>query len=197
MTSRLSALVLPAAIAAAIVIAALALSFASSDAQTRAANPSPNPNPDPSPRYIGAEGCKSCHAGKARGSVFETWTSSPHGRAFLSLPPASQKDERCLACHTTGFGRPVVAGKTAEILRNVQCEACHGPGSEYKFVHGKDRKAALGLGMLEPTEAVCAACHTPEPLPRECWREAGASPSFDYSAMVKKIAHARPSPKKR
>jgi hypothetical protein len=87
-----------------------------------------------------------------------------------------------------------VTGKTAEILRNVQCEGCHGPGSEYKFLHGEDKAAALLVGMLEPTEKVCAVCHTPV-LPKDCWGTAASSPAFRFSERVERITHARP-PKK-
>ena len=73
-------------------------------------------------------------------------------------------DYDCFRCHTTGprafsvanpltqDGRPGIRGTWAE--PNVECEACHGPGSN----HVPD-PAARKL-FVDSTPQTCAACHT-------------------------------------
>jgi hypothetical protein len=71
-----------------------------------------------------------------------------------------------LGCHATGA--------SAE-LPGVQCEACHGPGSEYKSMKVmKDREASIAAGLIVPDEATCRGCH--EKAPHEV-------PAFDYASM--------------
>jgi hypothetical protein len=42
----------------------------------------------------------------------------------------------------------------------LDCEACHGPGSEYKAIAiMKDPAKALAAGLVMPAKAFCATCH--------------------------------------
>jgi len=145
-------------------------------------------------KYVGAAACKICHQTEAQGKIHATWLATPHAKAFDTLGEANQKNEKCLACHTTGHGKALAAGKTAEALRGVQCEACHGPGSAYKEMAVMKSKAeSLKKGLIEPGEKVCAACHAPDP-PKECWGGKEAAPKFDFAAAYKKIEHHVPKP---
>ncbi|MBU1700203.1 MAG: cytochrome c family protein, partial [Candidatus Eisenbacteria bacterium] len=74
--------------------------------------------------YIGSEKCKMCHKGETKGAIFEKWLETPHAKAFENLPAASQKDEKCLVCHTTAFGAGgyVVGAEGAEAFAGVGCE---------------------------------------------------------------------------
>jgi len=43
----------------------------------------------------------------------------------------------------------------------VQCEACHGAGSDYKKMSiMKDREKAVANGLEIPSQATCNGCHT-------------------------------------
>jgi len=123
------------------------------------------------------------------------------------LKKAPHEAPECLKCHTVGFGAggyevkdeafytPAEddrAGKKAakrmENLKNVGCEACHGPGEKYKSMRvmkaifsGDADPADYGLVM--PTKETCLKCHNEE------------SPSykpFDFDSRVKEIAHHFP-----
>lgn len=93
---------------------------------------------------VGAERCKLCHR-----SVYESWEATPHARHL----PAAGGEERCLSCHATGERR----------LPGVQCEACHGPGSDYSppEVMIDPEKAAMA-GLVRPSVVVCERCHENE-----------------------------------
>jgi hypothetical protein len=103
--------------------------------------------------YVGAEICRTCHP-----SEYQQWKATEHSAAFATLlSKRRQGVPGCFACHVTGYRQP---GGYAAIsdrgLRNVQCEACHGPGS---------RHAASGVSgtiVRSPTAFVCRECHTLE-----------------------------------
>ena len=101
----------------------------------------------------------------------------------LTTPP--QQNDACLKCHVTGHGQPAAnfeAGFKKE--QGIQCETCHGPGSDYKTIPVmKDRAASVAAGLVLPDEKLCVTCHNAE------------SPNFkgfDYKTMYAKIAHPRP-----
>ena len=84
--------------------------------------------------------------GQAKGGIFEAWSATPHSKAFAALGEANQTNKACLGCHTTGSGKAMAAGKTDKDLQGVQCEACHGPGSEYKAMAiMKDKEQLLSI----------------------------------------------------
>lgn len=108
-------------------------------------------------RYVGDETCRGCHT-----SVFDFVSTLPHAHAYATLEDRqSEYDLECVGCHVTGwnkpggFDHPAAAGN----LKNVQCEACHGPGSEHVEAGG-----ARGVGGMkaEVSLSVCLQCHTPE-----------------------------------
>jgi hypothetical protein len=123
--------------------------------------------------YVGATSCKKCHSDQHK-----TWMESGHGRAWDQLPekyrdPAEvdESGKACVACHTTGFGEGrkggfVTAAESPKMLA-VQCEACHGPGSEHvdagmELVMEKRMEFKEGEKTyitLTPTN--CAGCHNP------------------------------------
>ena len=115
--------------------------------------------------YVGDKACKMCH--KAQ---HESWSATPHAKAFAALKPEEQAKPECTGCHTTG--------KTAadSLLVGVSCEACHGPGSEYKkatimskakFAADKTAamKVAVEAGLIMPTAELCVKCHKKEGNP--------------------------------
>ncbi len=78
-----------------------------------------------------------------------------------------------MACHSTG------TTAKGERLTGVQCEVCHGPGSDYKKMSiMKDREQAVANGLLIPDEKTCLACHN-ENVPEEF----RSKEKFDYEKM--------------
>jgi hypothetical protein len=120
--------------------------------------------------FIGGSKCKLCHI-----KQFRAWNKMKHSKAWDNLPKKlrdpSKRDgdgRACVSCHVTGFGAADRGGfkdaASSEHLLGVQCEACHGPGSE----HRKKAKAAAAaeqelappfLITRKPTN--CADCHNP------------------------------------
>ncbi len=108
-------------------------------------------------RYTGDEACRGCHT-----RVFDFVSTLPHAHAYATLEDRqSEYDLECVGCHVTGwnkpggFNHPAAAGN----LKNVQCEACHGPGSDHVEAGG-----ARGVGGMKAEVALsaCLQCHTPE-----------------------------------
>ncbi len=133
-----------------------------------------------SPSYVGAKKCRACHL-----KQFQTWEQTRMAKSFELLKAGAhadakkkmkvdpQKDythdEKCLPCHTTGFGKPggfVSLEKTPEMV-GVQCESCHGPGGEYlkegfMTLKNKEYKRAelVKAGLVIPDGKTCTGlCH--------------------------------------
>jgi hypothetical protein len=94
-------------------------------------------------KFVGSDRCGDCH-----GDEYKIWAKSKHAVAYdrgllvkATHPSNRQFDPECVACHVTGF--PYKTGfndppanatakqkqKHFDILKNVGCETCHGPGS--------------------------------------------------------------------
>lgn len=121
---------------------------------------------------VGPESCKACHA-----AAYEAWKASPHARARESLPERSRDDARCLSCH---------APQAGDGLSGVSCEACHGAGRLYsaRYVM-KDAELARAVGLVEPGERTCLACHTESTPSLE---------RFEYARKLPLIHHREASP---
>ena len=119
------------------------------------------------PVYVTSAACSQCHINQ-----YMKWVNSAHARATDPLPPRSAEFETsCLECHATGS--PVGTDqKTFALLQNVQCEQCHGPGSNHVA------KPAKGYGRVANMKAACVSCHSSE-----------ASPDFNLQAAWEKIKH--------
>ncbi len=68
--------------------------------------------------------------------------------------------DKCKLCHKlqfTSWAKTVHAARTPPL----DCESCHGPGSEYKSLAiMKDVGKARAAGLVIPTRAFCSKCHT-------------------------------------
>ncbi len=67
---------------------------------------------------------------------------------------------KCKLCHKIQFDS---WSKTAHAARTppLDCESCHGPGSEYKSLAiMKDSRKARSAGLVIPVRSFCAKCHT-------------------------------------
>ena len=150
--------------------------------------------------YVGSQKCaKMCHKSKAKGEQLVIWQGTKHSKAYEDLAsPAAletakkagvtgdpQKSEKCLKCHVTAFGvNPSLIDSSFSVNDGIQCEACHGAGSDYaKLGIMKNKPQAIAAGLVEPTEKVCVKCHNPKsPNYKE----------FKFNEMAKKIAHPTP-----
>ncbi len=67
--------------------------------------------------------------------------------------------EKCVMCHKVQYDS-WKDSKHAKMAAPVDCEACHGPGSEYRPIQiMKNPDAARKAGLLIPTKKECSACH--------------------------------------
>jgi hypothetical protein len=100
---------------------------------------------------MGLESCKSCHIRE-----YEIWSANPHAHAMASLETDMQDtNPECVGCHVTGWEMPGGYGLNAgnrQLLANVQCEACHGYGTEH----------SRGEGNLQAARESCLKCHNRE-----------------------------------
>jgi len=115
--------------------------------------------------YLGAEACQQCHSTAYHDASltkhFNTFVDDPKNPYdFMSIWKADGKPESCLLCHTTGWDKNDDNHGADEVayrknLLGIQCEACHGPGSEH--VKGGGDAARITLSY---DAGVCGACHT-------------------------------------
>lgn len=120
-------------------------------------------------RYLGVANCQSCHA-----EEFEVYMGTRHANAYATLSAEFvHRDTNCVGCHVTGYGdKGGFSGMRSRgalvDLVDVQCEACHGPGSE----HNRD-----GSYRTRAAEA-CIQCHTERD-----------DPDFDFDTHWPRVAH--------
>ena len=95
-----------------------------------------------------------------------------------------------MGCHTSGYKEaPELIGAKFHIEDGVQCETCHGPGSNYKTVSimkNKDLAIINGLMLYSNLETYCVKCHNDK------------SPTYvkqDVNVMWEKIKHPIPKSK--
>jgi Cytochrome c554 and c-prime len=171
--------------------------------------------------YVGVKECSKCHKKDKEGNQFPIWEKSDHAKAYetLGTPKAKeaaqkvgvsgdpQKSEACLVCHTTGASLPDSRfEKKFEVENGVQCEACHGAGSEYKSKktmkaiadeRGDDRKGtsetAKKVGLIFPDDNTCKTCHVPERTFNGKTYKNPSYKDFDFKKYWEKIKHPIPS----
>lgn len=161
----------------------------------------------PKPVYVGSRVCASCHDGPGMGHQYSKWLLSKHAQAYAALSkPESWEIAKisglreapweaaiCLGCHSTAYNADEreVDRETFRPEHGVQCEGCHGPGSEYAAeAVMRDRKAAMAAGLRMSTKDDCLVCH----------KEKGShvavlpKPTVDIDEAWKQIAHPLPKP---
>ncbi len=133
---------------------------------------------DAGTKYVGVNKCKSCHK-----KEYKSWKRTKMAVSFESLKPGVKaaekikvglnhkmdftKDPECLACHTTGYGKPggFVSIEETPDMANVQCEECHGAGGGYSAVMKKNNHFKLSevieAGLVIPShdKEGCLRCH--------------------------------------
>lgn len=131
--------------------------------------------------YVGArEGCRKCHL-----KQYRSWEDTPHATALDTLEAEGEAgNSECVRCHVTGYGTATgfQSRETTPELAAVTCEACHGPGGDYRDREiMKDLEAAMAVGLNIPDEQTCLACHNDQSptFPGE----------FNFEEMVIKGVH--------
>jgi hypothetical protein len=116
--------------------------------------------------FLGERACKACHE-----DAWASYADSAHRRAFNTIRNKGQNFEpECIVCHTTGYQYKNGYAEQSPYnrLANVQCEACHGYGTQH------DRQG----GWAAQAKDSCLTCHDQE-----------NSPEFDYATYWEKIKH--------
>ena len=156
------------------------------------------------PVYVGARACAECHSGPSAGHQFSIWRQSPHAKAYATLSmPESKEIARlsgipedphvsrvCLGCHITAAdAEEWERDETFRIEDGVQCEMCHGPGSEYMAESVmSNRDLALERGLRLPSARDCMICHGPKGS-----HDTVLGPAvYDVEEALTRIAHAKP-----
>lgn len=129
----------------------------------------PAPPKEGAPHYVGQASCVTCHA-----EADAYWQTTSHAKAYETLTAEFKEfNLECVGCHVTGYNRP--GGSTVthvETLRDVQCEACHGPGSRHVESSGD-----TSFIKLVPEASVCRSCHH-TPHVADDWDVATALPKI-------------------
>jgi predicted CXXCH cytochrome family protein len=126
--------------------------------------------------YLGAAACRQCHSSTLHQAEttrhFLTFVDDPKNPYdFVSIWKADGQPDACLQCHTTGWD-PAVDNHGADEaayrknLLGIQCEACHGPGSEHVKGGGDASKITVSYDA-----GVCGSCHVGDHNPTyEEWK---------------------------
>ena len=171
--------------------------------------------------FVGVKECGKCHKKDKEGKQLGIWEESKHSKAFENLGSAKAKErakkvgvnsnpqesEACLICHVTGYGAPESQfSKKFAMEDGVQCESCHGAGSEYKSKKimkqitdergaGKKGKSptAEKVGLTIPGETDCKVCHAPEIQRNGKTFKNPSYEEFKFKERWEKIKHPVPS----
>ncbi len=94
---------------------------------------------------------------------------------WLGLPVRGKGLELCISCHTTSA--EIVDQEIHHLVANVNCEKCHGPGSEHvRQARASKTPPPFSVGQTEwSTESelrLCGSCHRmPKDIPRKLLRD--------------------------
>ena len=114
--------------------------------------------------YVGARVCAECHDGPAAGHQYSRFLLTKHARAYAVLarpeskkiaelsgiPQEPQQSSYCLGCHSTGtFAEASEKDDTFFAEDGMQCETCHGPGSDHVDAKRAPNKVTLGHIKLD------------------------------------------------
>ena len=137
-----------------VVVFACLLAWTAAPSAQQPATPAepPAPSAQPSaagPQFVGAEACKSCHL-----AIHSAWAQTKHARTVGRLSKDQKEGGECIRCHVTGSPEQIAREGASPSHPNVQCEACHGPGS----LHAADATVRTGVRKV-PGAAACETCH--------------------------------------
>jgi hypothetical protein len=120
--------------------------------------------------YVGIDVCARCHQAE-----YEQWKTTSHAKAWQTLvDDKKESTPECVVCHVVGYKQPggLQTAEDAAKLGNVQCENCHGMGTQHEAYSKTPQKV---------TEATCVGCHT-----------STTSPNFSFAVFQPHILHKKP-----
>lgn len=80
----------------------------------------------------------------------------------VTAAPTAVGAEKCKMCHKVQYD----SWSASKHNGKIDCEGCHGPGSDYmKMSVMKDPAAAKAAGLILPDKAACAKCHGKDKVP--------------------------------
>jgi hypothetical protein len=151
--------------------------------------------------YVGVNSCANvCHKTDAQGNMLSVWQNSKHSEAYkvLQSPEADKiaqdkgfttaaaETPQCLKCHILGKDiDPAELTDTFDKTQGVQCETCHGPGSEYKkisIMKDREKSSENGLIIHKEGETFCNTCHN---------TDSPTFKGFSYDEYWAKIKHPK------
>jgi hypothetical protein len=150
-------------------------------------------------KYIGVAACVMCHRTDQQGRQEAIWKESLHSKAYETLKgeeavkiakdkgiaKAPHEAAECLVCHATGWDLPAERlDARFKVEDGVQCETCHGAGSEYRAVHGRNPELGKERGLVIGNEQQCKTCHN---------EKSPTFKGFNFERDMAKIAHPVPS----
>jgi hypothetical protein len=160
-------------------------------------------------KYVGNKSCKMCHKSEESGNQFGEWEKGPHANAFKLLASEEskavaqklgiddpQKSGKCLKCHSTAYNNTeAVATDKIAVEEGVTCEACHGPGADYKSKSVmENREQCIAGGMIYPATKSCTMCHNDTSPTWKADRytlESGEKVGFDEKQAYEKVKHTK------
>ncbi len=101
--------------------------------------------------YVGEQTCLSCHT-----ENHAEWLGTAHATAIDTLIASGDENNvLCFPCHTVGYGEAggFVDLATTPVLANVQCENCHGAGSNHQV------DPELYPLTVDVSSNLCGVCH--------------------------------------
>jgi len=133
--------------------------------------------------FVGRQVCVSCHDAGGAAHVCTAEAGEAHGKSYRALlrpealsiaymtgtGEAPRDSQLCLGCHATGADEgPRFWEPTFRIEDGVQCEACHGPGSDHARARrvaskrtGETRAFDEERLTISPKSDLCKSCHVP------------------------------------
>ncbi len=121
--------------------------------------------------YMGAEICGRCHQPE-----LAQYKTTAHARAWETLVEVKKDaNPECVTCHVVGYKQAggFKTSDDATRLGDVQCENCHGMGTQHE---------AFPTAARRITEATCVTCHNPS-----------NSPTFNFAVYEPHILHKVPA----
>lgn len=155
-------------------------------------------------KFIGVKACSMCHKTEKQGKQFDIWKQAKHASAFNTLlsdkaieiakekglTSAPSETAECLSCHApVSIADANLLEKNFDIKDGVQCEICHGAGSNYKSpAIMKDKAKSIAAGLTEYADSVavetqCKKCHN---------EKSPTFKSFVFAEYWEKIKHPKP-----